>query len=85
MKTNLKNYALLIVMITALRLGAQDIHFSQYNEAPLLVSPALSGVSYNYRASVLYKDQWRSVTVPYVTYGGSFEARLKLKAWEKAF
>lgn len=62
---------------------SQDIHFSHYNEAPLQVNPALCGVSYNYRAAVLYRDQWRSVTVPYVTYGGSFEARLKLNAWEK--
>ncbi|MCC7302424.1 MAG: PorP/SprF family type IX secretion system membrane protein [Bacteroidia bacterium] len=63
--------------------NAQDIHFSHYNEAPLTLNPALCGVSYNYRAAVLYRDQWRSVTVPYVTYGGSFEARIKLNAWEK--
>src|SRR5687768_10190174 len=62
---------------------AQDIHFSQYNENPSLVNPALTGVASNYRFGTIYKDQWRAVTVPYVTYGGFFEARLKLNAWEK--
>ncbi len=86
MKTIIRNSCrlLLLLLLPTAPLSAQDIHFSQYNEAPLMINPALAGVSYNYRASVLYKDQWRSVTVPYVTYGGSFEARLKLGAWQKA-
>lgn len=63
---------------------AQDIHFSQYLHTPTLVNPALTGASHTLRASVIYKDQWRGVTVPYKTYGASFEMKLKASNWEKA-
>lgn len=64
-------------------LNAQDIHFSQFNETPALVNPALTGVNNALRASLIYKDQWRSVTVPYKTYGASIEMRLKGSNWNK--
>ncbi|MCW3103478.1 MAG: hypothetical protein JWO09_1918 [Bacteroidetes bacterium] len=63
---------------------AQDIHFSQYTQTPSLVNPALTGISNVVRASVIYKDQWRSITVPYKTYGASFEMKFKGSNWEKA-
>jgi type IX secretion system PorP/SprF family membrane protein len=64
-------------------LSGQDIHFSQYLETPSLFNPALVGSSSNYRMGAIYKDQWRSVTVPYTTFGGMFEMKIKLNAWEK--
>ncbi|HEX8514919.1 MAG TPA: PorP/SprF family type IX secretion system membrane protein [Bacteroidia bacterium] len=72
----------LLISISALY--AQDIHFSQYMQTPSLVNPALTGASAVVRASVIYKDQWRSVTVPYKTYGASFEMKFKASNWEKA-
>jgi type IX secretion system PorP/SprF family membrane protein len=63
---------------------SQDIHFSQYNEVPSLVNPALTGSAYVMRASVIYKDQWGSVTVPYRTYGASYEMKFKASNWEKS-
>jgi type IX secretion system PorP/SprF family membrane protein len=65
-------------------LFAQDLHFSQYQQTPSLINPALTGASTVIRASVIYKDQWRSVTVPYKTYGASFEMKFKASNWEKA-
>jgi type IX secretion system PorP/SprF family membrane protein len=65
-------------------LCAQDLHFSQYMQTPSLVNPALTGASSVVRASVIYKDQWRSVTVPYKTFGASFEMKLKASNWERA-
>ena len=62
---------------------SQDLHFSQFNENPSLVNPALTGTSHVMRASVEYKDQWRSVTVPYSTYGASYEMKFKASNWEK--
>lgn len=62
---------------------SQDIHFSQYNETPALVNPALTGAQYVMRASVNYKDQWGSVTVPYRTYGASVEMKFKASSWDK--
>jgi type IX secretion system PorP/SprF family membrane protein len=63
--------------------SAQDIHFSQYDETPALINPALTGSQYVMRAAVLYKRQWESVTVPYKTLGASFEMKFKASNWEK--
>jgi len=53
---------------------AQDIHYVQYEAAPLAVNPAFTGTfDGNVRASVLYRNQWASVTIPYITYGASFD------------
>ena len=62
---------------------SQDLHFSQYNENPLLLNPALTGANNVMRASVIYKDQWRSVTVPYKTFGASFDMKFKASSWDK--
>ena len=62
---------------------SQDLHFSQFNENPSLINPALTGSSGVLRASVIYRDQWRSVTVPYKTYGLSVESKFKTSAWNE--
>ncbi len=72
----------LVFMVNAYVLKAQDFHFSQYNENPALVNPALTGSANALRASLVYKDQWRSVTNPYSTYGFSFESKFKPGNWE---
>ncbi len=47
---------------------SQDIHFSQFNEAPLLRNPALAGIfTGDLRFQAVYRTQWQSVTVPYQT------------------
>ncbi|MBI3519642.1 MAG: PorP/SprF family type IX secretion system membrane protein [Bacteroidetes bacterium] len=63
---------------------SQDFHFSQYNENPLLINPAMAGASQSMRASIVFKDQWSSVTTPFRSYGFSFESRFKTSNWEKA-
>ena len=81
----MKKYLFLLgnIIIVESAIFSQDLHFSQYNENPSLVNPALTGSSYVMRASVVYKDQWRSVTVPYQTYGASFEMKFKASNWDK--
>lgn len=56
---------------------AQDIHFTQFEAAPLVINPAFTG-GHNglWRAAGIYRNQWRSVTIPYVTYGASFDMPL---------
>ncbi len=56
-------------------LRSQDLHFSQFNENPALVNPALAGANGYVRASTVYKNQWRSVTSPYKTMGASVDMR----------
>lgn len=60
-------------------LSAQDIHFSQYYASPLTLNPALTG-KFNglWRATGIYRDQWRSVigNNAYVTPSGSVDFSL---------
>jgi peptidoglycan-associated lipoprotein len=56
---------------------AQDIHFTQFYATPQTLNPALTGVSEgSYRFTGIYRNQWSSVTIPYVTYGASFDIRI---------
>jgi type IX secretion system PorP/SprF family membrane protein len=56
---------------------SQDMHFSQFNGAPMILNPALTGYFNGmYRVTGIYRNQWSSVTTPYVTFGGSVDAQL---------
>ncbi len=73
----------LLLFLLPLFSVAQDIHFSQFNENSSLVNPALTGQAFAIRASAIYKDQWRSVTVPYQTFGAAYEMRFNASNWDK--
>lgn len=54
---------------------AQDVHFTQFNATPMIVNPAFTGnFDGRMRASAIYRDQWRSVTVPFKTIAVSVDA-----------
>ncbi|MER3498901.1 MAG: hypothetical protein C4308_09860 [Chitinophagaceae bacterium] len=56
---------------------AQDIHFSQFFQAPLLRNPALAGIfSGDVRIQAVYRDQWNTVTNAYKT--ASLEGEYKM-------
>ncbi|MGZ3975281.1 MAG: PorP/SprF family type IX secretion system membrane protein [Flavisolibacter sp.] len=56
---------------------SQDIHFSQFFEAPLWRNPSLAGIyKGDIRVQGVYRDQWNSVTDAYKT--GSFNAEYKM-------
>ncbi len=58
---------------------SQDIHFSQFAQAPMVYNPAMTGMfDGDYRFIGNQRSQWRSVTVPYNTIGGSAD-------WRNAF
>ncbi len=47
---------------------SQDFAFSQFYEMPMLRNPALSGIfNGDLRVSSAYRNQWGSVSVPYIT------------------
>lgn len=49
---------------------AQDIHFSQFFNAPYAQNPANIGqFEGEFRMAAIYRQQWRSVTTPYGTFG----------------
>jgi type IX secretion system PorP/SprF family membrane protein len=56
---------------------AQDIHFSQFFQAPLLRNPSLAGIyTGDIRVQGVYRDQWNSVTDAYKT--SSIDAEYKM-------
>jgi type IX secretion system PorP/SprF family membrane protein len=57
--------------------AGQDIHLSQFFEAPLWRNPSLAGLFQgDLRFQGVYRTQWGSVTVPYQT--GSFNGEYKM-------
>ena len=53
---------------------AQDVHFTQFEAAPLILNPSFTGgFDGQWRAAAVYRNQWSSVTVPFVTYAASFD------------
>jgi type IX secretion system PorP/SprF family membrane protein len=54
--------------------SGQDIHFSQFNNAPLSLNPALTGAfNGKHRIAANYKSQWYNIEKTYLTYGLSYE------------
>ena len=79
MKTILKNRiiqtAFLLLLCHAFA-QAQDIHFSQFFETPLLRNPSLAGIfKGDVRAQMVYRSQWNNITDAYRT--GSFNVEFK--------
>lgn len=69
-----------VLMMAATTAAAQDIHFSHITETPLLLNPSQAGLGHDIRASVNYKDQWRSVvSAPYKTIYASADFALLQK------
>jgi len=56
-------------------LKSQDIHFSQFNNSPINLNPGLTGSFIgDIRLNGNQRTQWRSVTVPYSTFGLAVDA-----------
>lgn len=69
-------FPLLLVLICAVSVNAQDIHFSQFFETPLLRNPSLAGIfKGDIRIQSVYRSQWNNITDAYRT--GSFNIEYK--------
>lgn len=72
MNKTLFNYCLLFIIIFGLqaRTLAQDLHFSQYFNSPLLVNPANTGFisDGDHRLGINYRNQWANIGNPYKTF-----------------
>lgn len=67
---------LLLFVCSVSAVQAQDIHFSQFFETPLLRNPSLAGIfKGDIRAQMVYRSQWNNVTDAYRT--GSFNIEYK--------
>jgi len=81
MKKQNLNWVKIFVIAISLQFSttgfSQDIHFSQFFEAPLWRNPSLAGIyTGDVRVQAVYRDQWNSVTTAYKT--GSLNAEYKL-------
>lgn len=57
---------------------AQDVHFSQFYESPVLLNPATSGASpSDFRLALNYRNQWQNILSPFQTIGLAFDSKLK--------
>ncbi|TND06520.1 MAG: hypothetical protein FD123_3455 [Bacteroidetes bacterium] len=81
----MKKTRLLIALTAVLYVSSvrgQDIHFSQYNFAPLTLNPAYTAAYKNLQATVQYKDQWKSLN-GYRTAAATFEMKFDQPGWTK--
>lgn len=54
---------LFVCMLGASTMNAQDVHFSQFYQSPLMLNPALTGhMPGKYRINGMYRRQWPSIT-----------------------
>jgi type IX secretion system PorP/SprF family membrane protein len=71
-----KIYFLLLLLVCLTPASAQDLHFSQFYEAPLLRNPALAGLfKGDIRVQAVYRNQWSSISFPFQT--GSLDMEYK--------
>ncbi|MCT4613319.1 MAG: PorP/SprF family type IX secretion system membrane protein [Marinifilaceae bacterium] len=67
---------LVLVLCISNALG-QRVHSSQFYSNPMLLNPALTGNSdYQLRAGINYRNQWNSVTVPFVSQNAFVDGKL---------
>ncbi len=58
---------------------AQDPYFSQYTSSPMLINPCFAGYRYgncDIRLTSNYRNQWATITTPYVTQMVSVDVRI---------
>lgn len=67
---------LMMCLMAGTAVKSQDLHFSQFFEAPLLRNPSLAGIfTGDIRVQMVYRDQWNSFTNAYKS--GSLNAEYK--------
>ena len=77
MKQTLRFIPAVLCIFFCTALKAQDIHFSQMFETPLLRNPALAGIfSGDLRIQSVYRSQWNSLTDAYKTASANIEYKL---------
>ncbi len=66
------------VIVVTMQIKAQDPHYSQFSNTPLLMNPALtSDLKCDIRALTNYRSQWKSISVPYNTFTFSYDMGIR--------
>lgn len=78
--------SVVVLLLSGLTLKAQDIHFSQFQNAMMNINPGQTGVfNGDQRFTAIIRDQWRSVPVPYLTVGAAYDQRLTSYKFRERF
>lgn len=74
MREYLRNLLIVIIaLLAAAKVFAQDIQLSQYYNAAPLMNPAFAGTAYSYRAIANVRSQWNALDANYQTYIASVD------------
>ena len=79
MKNKIKNILFIagLAVCPRLAMAQADIHFSQFYETSILRNPALTGIfTSDYKIGGYYRNQWSSISHPFVTSLGYGELRI---------
>src|SRR5687768_18540195 len=77
MKINLRISVMVLSLIFARSLKAQDPSFSQFFSSPLNINPALTAnINADWRAIANFRDQWIGPASPYVTGTLSYDRKI---------
>ncbi len=72
-----KIYLLITFLLLNIAATAQDLHFSQFYNAPMNINPALTGLYHqDKRLTTNLRTQWSSVPVPYQTASIAYDQKL---------
>ena len=70
-------FTIFITLLGLKSISAQQVYSSQFYAMPIYLNPALTGNSdYNIRAGVNYRNQWNSVTTPFVSQTAYIDGKL---------
>lgn len=63
-----------LCFVICLRVSGQDLHYSQFYNSPMNLSPAQTGIfNGDKRFTLSFRDQWRFVPVPWTTLSLSYD------------
>ncbi|MBU0765012.1 MAG: PorP/SprF family type IX secretion system membrane protein [Bacteroidetes bacterium] len=75
-----------MIFILPLSVFSQDIHFSQFYAAPLLLNPALTGYSgCKFRFGLNYRNQWGSFGDSFDTQSAFADTKIKPRGWKNTW
>lgn len=79
-----KVFFIISLSLISCHLLAQDIHFTQFYNAPLQINPSNAGlIKEQFRVGVNSKNQWSSVTKPYQTIAAFFDMLILQRRYHK--
>lgn len=76
----------LALLLHVFQSKAQDVHFTMFQAAPIILNPASAGMfTGNFRASTNFKTQWGAISSPYNTFSVTADGTLFRNKKENAF